>query len=69
MGAMRNAYKSFLGELEGMRSIEMPIYRWEENIQMDLDITEGSMLELRVFETRMLKNGYKRDEVTGGGRE
>jgi hypothetical protein len=34
---MRNAYKSFLGELEGMRSIEIPVCTWEENIELDLE--------------------------------
>jgi hypothetical protein len=37
MRTMSNAYKSFLGEIEETRSIEIPVCTWEENIKMHLE--------------------------------
>jgi hypothetical protein len=36
MGQMRNAYKSFVGKLEGKRPFGRPKRRWEDNVKMNL---------------------------------
>jgi len=36
MGAMRNAYRIFIGSTEGKRPRERPRRRWEDNFRMDL---------------------------------
>jgi hypothetical protein len=36
MGEIRNAHKSFVGKLEGKRSLRRPRRRCENNIKMDL---------------------------------
>jgi hypothetical protein len=33
---MRNAYKIFVGKLEGKRPLRRPQHRWEDNIGTDL---------------------------------
>jgi hypothetical protein len=35
-GVKRNAYRVFVGKLEGKRSLERPRHRWVDNIKMDL---------------------------------
>jgi hypothetical protein len=33
---MRNVYKILVGKLEGVRRLERPGHRWEDNIRIDL---------------------------------
>jgi hypothetical protein len=41
MGAMRNAYKILVGKPEGKRSLERSGSSWEDNIRMDLRVSDG----------------------------
>jgi hypothetical protein len=36
MGPRRNAYRILVGKPEGMRPLGRPIFRWVDNIKMDL---------------------------------
>jgi hypothetical protein len=36
MGEKRNAYRIFVGKLEGKRELGRPRRRWEDNIKVDL---------------------------------
>jgi hypothetical protein len=36
MGERRDVYRVLVGKPEGIRPLERPRYRWEDNIKMDL---------------------------------
>jgi hypothetical protein len=40
---MGNAYKIFVGKIEGKRALGRPKCIWEDNIRMDLRETDGKL--------------------------